>query len=112
MLHAVVRPGQSQADSMLIMMLLPPFQRHFNRVTPIPPYGVGLWTDDLCVVLDMPRGQYLEFVRRLYQRGYLFVAPAGMPRTLQEMDVAALEPPYRAVARLDMQMARKVVRAR
>jgi len=110
MMHTVVRPGQALADTLLIMKLLAPFQRHFCRVTPIPPYGIALWCNDLCVVLDMPRGQYLDTVRRLYRRGYMFVAPAGMTRTLQEMDVASLETPQRAENRLDITLARNMIR--
>lgn len=108
--YKVKRPGRQHEDYLLFLALSAEYQRHFCRVTPIPPFSVALWCDDLCVVMDMQRGDYLELVRLLYQRGVMFLSVAGMPKTLQEMEVLSLVTPSKAAARLDIAQVRQRVR--
>ena len=110
-LRTLRRPGKSETDLLITLSLGAQWQRHFFRVTPLPPKAVLLWSEDVGVILDLGRGQFHTVCRHLARKRVIYVYPAGSsPASLQVLDIATLTSLARASRCLDIDKARGLAR--
>jgi len=111
-LRTLRRPGKGDHDLLLTLSLGAQWQRHFFRITPLPPKNILIWSEDIGIIVDLGRGQFHTVCRHLARKQLMYVYPAGnTPTSLQSLDVAVLTHRRDAAKKVDLRQAFSITRS-